>query len=187
MAQATVFVDDAVRGTLPSICVKDGVATTDQLVVQDELGDRSSLGVGWLLLLLGPLGWIGLLLMMVSRSGRGELLTVKLPMSDLAYQRLRAARRLRTASAAAAVGVVVVALLAAPSGGFGGSGRIYAVVAVAALVAAVVTLLVADARVTAGTVQVDLDASRRWVTFSRVHPTFAAACQAQEQRQSQRT
>jgi hypothetical protein len=92
MGTALVFVDDAVRGTLPAVCVKDGVPTADQLVMREQLGDRAGLGVLWLLLLAGPLGWLGLLIVATSRSGRGEVLTVQVPMSEPAYQRLRAAR-----------------------------------------------------------------------------------------------
>ena len=190
MAQVTVFVDDAVRGTLPAVCVKDGVGTSSQMVVQDELGDRSGLGVAWLLLLLGPLGWIGLLVMLVARGGRGEVLTVQLPMSDAAHDRLRMARRGRMLAALVAVVAGLVALFAATSssGADGGavSARALTLVAIVVLVGAVVALLVADRRATSSTVRIDLDASRRWVTLTRVHPSFVAACQAHESRQSHR-
>src|SRR5687767_10420348 len=98
MASVTVFVDDAVRGELPRMCARDGVPTRDALSRHEEIGSRSGLGVAWLLLLAGPLGWLGLLVIALSKSGRGEHLHVELPMSDGAYQRLRQARRLRDRS-----------------------------------------------------------------------------------------
>jgi hypothetical protein len=189
MAQVTVFVDDAVRGTLPGVCVKDGVPTTDSMTVQDELGDRAGLGVAWLLLLLGPIGWIGLLFMLASRGGRGEVLTIRVPMSEVAYQRLRAARRLRAVSATVVIISSIMALwfAATPTDGGLTSSKVVAITAVAAVVIGVVVLLVADHRARHGTIGVDLDASRRWVTLVDVHPAFVAACQAHEQRQPQRT
>lgn len=189
MATVTVFVDDAVRGTLPGVCVKDGVPTRDSMTVQDVMGDRAGLGVAWLLLLLGPLGWIGLLVMLVSRGARGEVLTICVPMSEGAYQRLRAARRVR----AVAVTVVIAGSIAAlwfagtPTGGGLSSAKVLAIASVTAAVVGLVVLLVADHRARHGTVGVDLDASRRWVTLSGVHPAFVAACEAHEQHQSRRT
>ena len=95
MAQALVFVDDAVQGD--------------------------------------PLGWLGLLILSVARSGRSEVLVIQVPYSEPAYQRLRDARRLRRVATAAS--------------------------------------------------RIDLDASRRWVTLNDVHPSFAAAHQAQPKHQ----
>lgn len=190
MAQVTVFIDDAVRGSLPAVCVKDGVATTDQLVVRDELGDRASLGVAWVLVLLGPLGWIGLLLISISRGARGEVLTVQVPMSEAAYQRLRAARRLgRNTLIVGAVSTVIALMTLGSAVGSADApaSRTIALLACLTLVGAIITRFVADHRGRGATIAVDLDASRRWVTLSRVHPAFAAACQAQEQRQVERT
>lgn len=197
MAQATVFVDDAVRGSLPGVCVKDGVATADQLVVRDELGDRAGLGVAWLLVLLGPLGRIGLLLISMSRGARREVLTVQVPMSEDAYQRLRAARRLGWNAVIAGAVSTIVALMTLPTAvgnpdtAVGNTAplvaRAIALLACLTLVGAIIDRFVADRRLRNATVEVDLDASRRWVTLSRVHPAFVAACQAHEERQSQRT
>jgi uncharacterized membrane protein YeaQ/YmgE (transglycosylase-associated protein family) len=190
MAQVTVFVDDAVRGTLPSICVKDGMTTVDRLVIRDEAGNRTGLGVAWLLLLLGPPGWLGLVLISFTRGGRSEVLTVELPMSEPAYQRIQAARRLRRRAVVVGVLAGVVAMVSltgdrTSSGAF--QWAAVGLIAAAVVVVAVITLFVADHRRTKATVGVDLDASRRWVTLSRVHPAFVAACQAHEQRQVQRT
>jgi len=189
MAQVTVFVDDAVRGTLPGVCVKDGVATTDSITVQDELGDRAGLGVAWLLLLLGPLGWIGLLFMLGSRGGRGEVLTIHVPMSEVAFHRLRAARRVRAVAATVVIVASVMAFWSAATPTDGGltTAKVVALTSVVVLAIGLVVLLIADHRARHGTVGVDLDASRRWVTLLDVHPAFVAACQAHEQRQPQRT
>jgi hypothetical protein len=190
MAQVTVFVDDAVRGTLPSICVKDGVATVDRLVIRDQPGDRAGLGVAWLLLLAGPLGWLGLLIISFARGGRAEVLTVEVPMSEPAYQRIRAARRLRRRAVVVGVlaGVLaMVSLTGDRTSGGAFEGAALGLIAAVVVVGAVITLFVADHGGTNATIGVDLDASRRWVTLSRVHPAFVAACQAQEQRQVQRT
>lgn len=189
MATALVFVDDAVRGTLPRVCIKDGVPTTDQLVVREELGDRAGLGVLWLLLLAGPLGWLGLLVVSFSRSGRGEVLSVKVPMSEPAYQRLRAARRLSRGATVAGItagALLVYAALVRGRMADDLAWRALALLAAAALVAAIATGFTADRRVRRTRVGLDLDASRRWVTLYGVHPAFASACEQQEQ-QHQRT
>lgn len=191
MAHVAVFVDDAVRGTLPGVCVKDGVATADQMVVRDEVGDRAVLGLAWLLLLAGPLGWLGLLIMSTARSGRGEVLTVQVPMSEQAYQRLLAGRRLRRRAVLVGVLGGLLALVALTSSntttGDAFQWRALGLIAALAVVGAILTLFIADHRLRNATIQVDLDASRRWVTLSRVHPAFVAACQAHEQRLPQRT
>ena len=183
-----VFVDDAVRGTLPDVCAKDGVPTHDRIVVRDELGDRAGLGVAWLLLLFGPLGWLGLLLIAFSRGARGEVLTVQVPMSEPAYARLKAARRMQRVGLTVAVAAFVIGFLTLASANLGElEGRFVSLALLAALAGGVLSVIVGEARIRAGSVQVDLDASRRWVTLSRVHPAFVAACQAHEQRQPQRT
>jgi hypothetical protein len=192
MADVTVFVDDAVRGTLPGICVKDGVATVDHLVIRDHVGDRAGLGVAWLLLLTGPLGWLGLVVISYVRGGRSEVLTVEVPMSEPAYQRIRAARRLRRRAMVVLPVVLIGFLVGVTSSSDGTSvgafqGAALGLIAAAVVVVAVITVIIADRRSTKATIGVDLDASRRWVTLSRVHPAFVAACQVQEQRQVQRT
>ena len=66
-------------------------------------------------------------------------------------------------------------------------GRFASVVLLGALFGGVLSVIVGEARLRTAGVRVDLDASRRWVTLSPVHPSFVAACQAHEQRQPQRT
>jgi hypothetical protein len=187
MADVMVFVDDAVRGTLPGICAKDGVPTSDGLTLRTELGDQAGMGVAWLLLFVGPLGWLALLLIAASRGGRREVLTVQVPMSEPAYQRRRAAHRMQNLWLAAAIVGAIGLLASLASTGGTPLGRAVALLAVGLTVAGVVGLIASGGRGRRERIVVDLDASRRWVTFGGVHPDFAAACQAREQRQDQRT
>jgi hypothetical protein len=193
MADAQVFVDDAVRGTLPEVCAKDGVPTTDQLRFSSELGGSTGLGVAWLLVLAGPLGWLGLVVIALLRSGsRSETLTVQLPLSEPAYSRIRALRRRRSIATGTALAGVVLGLWALAShDAASGDAFLWQAVGLtgaALAVASLIALAVADHQLTGATVSIDLDASRRWVTLRRVHPAFAAACRAHEQqRDHQRT
>ncbi len=125
---------------------------------------------------------MGLLVLSVARSGRGEVLTIQVPFSEPAYQRLREARRLRRIATAAAV-VAGVAFFLLVAGGGGPLTMVEAAVAGAIAIAAITVLIVAERRVHATQIRIDLDASRRWVTLTDVHPNFAAAHQAQSRRQ----
>lgn len=182
MAEVLVFVDDAVRGTLPPVCVKDGVPTGDSLVINRDFGGSTGLGIAWLLLLAGPLGWLGLLVIATLRSSRSDVLTVQVPLSEAAYERVLAARGLRRRGVGLGVlgGLVMILMLR----GLGSPGTL-AVFGVGAVVTlmAMGMLLIAEHRLGAERVGVELDASRRWVTLSRVHPEFARACRAAEQHQ----
>jgi hypothetical protein len=183
-----VFVDDAVRGTLPGICAKDGVATTSGMTIQSDLGDRAGMGVAWLLLLAGPIGWLALLLISISRGGRREVLTVQIPLSEPAYRRLRAARRRQNVwigVAVVSVIAVIVSLVTAADPSL--LVRAGFLLAAALAVIGVIGLIANEASLRRARIVVDLDASRRWVTLSDVHPEFVAACHAHEQRQGQRT
>jgi hypothetical protein len=187
MAAVTVFVDDAVRGTLPGVCAKDGVATSSGLTIRDQLGDRGGMGVAWLLLLAGPIGWFALVVLSVSRGGRREVLTVQVPLSEPAYERLRRARRRQTLwLAVAVVSVIAVLALLVTAGDTDLLDQAALLFAGGLAVAGVVGLIATDIRLRQARIVVDLDASRRWVTLSDVHPAFVAACQAHEARQGQR-
>jgi len=172
MASVTVFVDDAVLGALPRICVIDGVDTDDQLTLTQSLGTRTGLGVAWLLVLAGPLGWIGLLVIAALRRG-DEYLTVTLPFSEDAYLRRRRAQRSRACALGATAATLFGAFVAAVQHTSG-----YHVVEVALAVAGCVALwrvLVEDLRLRRASVRLSLDASRRWLTLAGVHDAFAAA------------
>jgi hypothetical protein len=173
----TVFVDDAVRGRLPDICVKDGVPTRGRTRVTEEIGRSNRLGVLWLLVLAGPIGWLALLFLLSRDSG--EYLTVELPYSDGAHARLTAAYRLRTVARRVAVfgglGLLAVTLLAhLQAAGFA--------LIILTVGAGAIAMVVADYRIGRVLVAVRLDASRRWVALRNVHPAFAAACAALEER-----
>jgi hypothetical protein len=162
MASVEVFVDDAVRGRFPSVCAKTGEpAVGVQRIVQQFGG----LGAAWLLVFLGPLGW--LLLVLIALFHRGEVLTVRVPMSRAASAVERDLRRAR-------LGAWVVAASAFTSG-YVRLGPvpvpIWMGMAVAAALVAVVIHVVLPFR----QVGVHLDASRRWVTLSGVHPDFVTA------------
>jgi len=171
MAEVTVFVDDAVRGHLPGVCAKDGVATGSRLKVVEEVGQSNRLGILWLLIFTGPLGWIALAFL--SGRERGEYLTVELPYSDAAYDRFVAARRSRNAAAVGGLlsGIGLLVLMFAADLGPAGILLLLVVGAIT-----VVAVLIAEWRMGQTSVDVSLDASRRWVTLRGVHPSFAAAC-----------
>jgi hypothetical protein len=175
MATTTVFVDDVVQGRLPTVCVRDGVPTGDQLKFAHPVGEASGLGVLWLLVLAGPPGWIALLAL--AGRDRGERLTVVLPYSEVAYGRLVEIRRLRVGGFVVAVGALVAGVLATnvmtPMPPI---GPLPWVVPGAVAIGAVTALVVAEWRMRNERVGVEFDASRRWVTLRRVHPAFAAAC-----------
>lgn len=174
----TVFVDRVVRGELPGICVIDGVDTDDTFTLRREVGGGARLGVAWLLVLAGPPGWIGLLVMALLRSGRAELLTVRLPFSEAAYSRLQAAKRQALVGwcllAAAAIAGLVVAV-AEMRVGF---AALASVVVIAAGASGLLELARGMSRTSDLTVGIELDASRRWVNVRSVHPRFADATHA---------
>ncbi|MGH9185199.1 MAG: hypothetical protein ACRD0U_05200 [Acidimicrobiales bacterium] len=176
MAQVMVFVDEAVRGTLPRVCVKDGVPTADSVIYRQPVGDASGIGVAWLLVFTGPIGWIALAFIAASRSGRGEILTVELPWSQDAFHRVWAAERQRGRGIGylIVVGTGLLVLAATPL-----RDAVLAPVALAVLLALLVwsagVIVAAHGQAREGSISVDLDGSRRWVTLSGVHPDFVVA------------
>jgi len=180
MAKVTVFVDDAVLGRLPDFCAKDGVPATDRFRIVEEIGRSNRLGVLWLLLFAGPLGWI--VLLVLAGRDQGERLAVELPYSDAAYERFVSARRLRNrAGAIGAIGGIGLLVLTVWAGlGLGGLILTLGVVG-----SAIVAAMVGEYRMGRTSVDVGLDASRRWVTLRGVHPVFAAACEDQKKHQHQ--
>jgi hypothetical protein len=174
VAEVTVFVDDAVTGRLPDVCAKDGVPASGRFRIVQEIGRSNRLGILWLLVLVGPLGWIALLVL-ASRDS-GEHLAVQLPYSDSAYDRFVGARRLRNgALAVGSLGAIGLLLLAAWAH-LGPAGFLLTLGVAVTAIAAVAT---AEWRMQGASVRMVLDASRRWVTLRGVHPAFVAACQEQ--------
>jgi hypothetical protein len=163
VAEVTVFIDDAVLGNFPPLCIKEGIPTSDRLTWREPV---NPLGSAWLLLFLGPVGWLCLLLI----AGRSGHVTAKLPFCEFAYRRLQVARRMQTIWVTFAViawllGLGAVAIHSRAS-----------IAAAAALglgaLAATVKAVIETRRLRYLIVRLDLDGSRRWVTISGVHPTF---------------
>jgi hypothetical protein len=181
VAAVTVFVDDAVLGRLPPICVKDGVATSDRLTLVQDVTGSAGLGVAWLLILASPLGWIGLFMLSGARGG-GDYLTVSVPYSEVAYNRVRraTAARLRAGLILAGALVAAVLCLLLRTTDFRLLAAGLAVVACAALV----NVIVASVHLHRMAVHLDLDASRRWVTLRGVHPSFADAVRERNDEES---
>src|SRR4051812_21153689 len=104
MAWATVFVDDAIRGDLPPVCVKTGLPATNKIRFHAEVGGRSAL---WLLLVFfGPVGWIVLLF-----GGSSERLDVLLPVSRETlglWNERRRERRIAAVALALVVGLCIL-------------------------------------------------------------------------------
>lgn len=170
MASAMVFVDDAVLGRLPAVCAKSGVDTPDHLIMTVPGGGNEGLGIAWLLVLAGPIGWLGLIALQLTR--RAETLTVRVPYCDATYDTLRRARRTRRNVGIVMVLAFLLALLVAIPATFGAR-------AAAALGATCVGMLIMyiteTVRIRRASVGVALDGSRRWVTLSRVSEFFAAS------------
>ncbi|MGH2719419.1 MAG: hypothetical protein ACRDJU_12695, partial [Actinomycetota bacterium] len=136
-----------------------------------------------ILVVLGPVGWIALAVL--AFAWKPSRLTVRLPMSPSACER---ERRLRHSRRLCLFGFVLAGLAAlilqiyfipAAGGGVGGSpsGIDLFVLQLTLIAIAAGCLIKAlfDSSDLSRTVRVTLDASKRWVTLSRVHPNFAAA------------
>jgi hypothetical protein len=175
MAAVTVFVDDAVLGNLPPICVKDGVWTDDQLTFSQQIGTGAGLGVAWLLVLAGPLGWIGLIAIAASR--RGEALRVTLPYCEDAHRRWKTHLRARLQATALMFGAFIAAFVCLLPRAT--ESRLLALCLAVVGCGALVKVIVEWVQVNRATVHLHLDASRRWVTLSGVHPNFQAAVERQ--------
>ena len=163
MAAAEVFVDDAVRGRLPRVCVKTG-ALADMDVRRSITLGRLGGGV-WLLVLLGPLGWLALVAVAVL-GPRRETLTVRLPYSRAAWDAER--RRRYQVALLGVVGFAALALALV-------ARQLFPLMWVAIGVVALLAAFVLGSVAYFDDVGVSLDASRRWVTLTRVSPAFAAA------------
>jgi len=166
MAEVTTFVDDAVLGRLPGVCAIHGRPTGDQVIVRRPMGP-SRVRLAWLVALLGPFA------LLVARTG-GDVLTTRVPCCSEAYLAHRRARRWCGVAAILGVALCIGTLVAAQHNGSLGWRTL--AIACAAFGAAAGWLAVRFQReARRNGVEVSLDASRRWVTISGVHPRFAAA------------
>jgi hypothetical protein len=171
VAEITVFIDDAVLGDFPPLCVKEGVPTDDRLTLSEP---ANRLGPLWLviLVLVGPIGWLCLALL----GWRGGHIRAKLPFCEFAYRRLKVAQRMQTIWVTFAVILFLLALTASV---------VHTRASIAAAVALGLGALAATVKALIETrclrylvVRLELDGSRRWVTITGVHPAFAAAVAA---------
>ncbi len=176
MADVVVSVDDAVRGTLPGICVKEGVPTESTLKLNRNVGSGAGLGVAWLLILFGPLGWFGLLIAAFVRSP-ADRLGVRVPFSASSYGRLVYARRMLRiwVTVTGFLSFLAIVLLAFHNPG----AEALAVVAGVFSLVSLWMLLMASRRLSYARVGIMLDGTRRWLTISGAHPEFADAARAQ--------
>jgi len=172
LANVTVFVDDAVLGKLPDVCVIDGIATADKLTFRQQVSGSAGLGVAWLLILAGPLGWLGLAVIALFRQS-AEYLTVTLPYSEnVQLRRVRAERaRLKATVVMLAAFLLAIVAVVQESSGF----DLVALGLAAFGVGALISLVMHATRIHHLSVQLRLDASRRWVTLHGVDPEFALA------------
>jgi hypothetical protein len=162
MVRVEVFVDEAVRGTLPNVCVKTGERADGRYAIEQSWG---GVGAGWLLVFLGPLGWIVLALW--AATARRDRLTVRLPYSTAAFDRERRLMRERIVTVIVAVALALAAIVQVLS--------VPRVVWGVGFLGAVVVAAAIQVRLGWSQIGVRLDASRRWVTLSNVHPDFARA------------
>ncbi|MDQ2827148.1 MAG: hypothetical protein M3Y04_09355 [Actinomycetota bacterium] len=170
MAAVSVFVDEAVQGRLPMVCVRTG-QPTDMLVRTTRAVGGGMNGAAWLLLLLGPPGWGILFLLAMLGSGR-EQLTIRIPRSRADFDSERQLRGLLWG----AVGAAAVAFLCALVFAARGMPLLWLALGGFSMVAAVVL----GGMIFRNDIGVSLDASRRWVTLTGVHPDFVRAVELQK-------
>ena len=169
MAAVSVFVDDAIRGDLPLVCAKTG-EPTDLIVRMRQPVGGGLPPVAWLLLLLGPLGIVGLLVLALAWPG-AEYLTVRVPETEASFQRERQLERWRLAALGAGVFLPFLGIL-----GVGMFPLLWLAAGVAFFVAAgALTWMLWRQSIT-----VSIDVTRRWVTLTNVHRGFVEAVQRQE-------
>ena len=180
MAVATGWIDDVVTGQVPAVCVKSGRPV--DVWVRDEAEVRSPSLWLFLLVFVGPVGWIALVALLLVGVGR-QRITVELPFATDELDRLKRARANRRHAGVGVAAATVVAILGPWSGVvFGWVPGMSILMAVA--VVSVVLLAVTHLRLWSLEVGVSLDASGRWVTLRDVSPEFAALARAQMQRRS---
>lgn len=161
MATTTVFVDDVVQGHLPMVCVRTGEPADGLERIVKSMGGSGFL---FLLILFGPIGWIALIVLSIVGN---KTLTVRLPMCFAAINHERMLRRVRMAAALATIAAIAGAIAVDQQPGRGGFVLLAAV--------SFAITIVFHVRIQFAIVDVELDASGRWVTLLGVHPAFARA------------
>lgn len=173
MSAATVFVDDAVQGHLPYVCVRTGQPANGLHRIHKTIGGSS--GWLWLLIFLGPFGWMFLIAALVF-SGSSRQLLVRLPYSSEALNRERGEFR-AAVGAGFAMFVGFVAALVAMVGGTPHSHVRETIMyfLIASTVCAAIATFALALRYSLRRPGIELDASGRWVTLRGVHRDFADA------------
>jgi hypothetical protein len=177
MATATVFVDDAVLGHLPGVCVRTGTGTDDIMRLTTAVGGHEGIGLAWILVLFGPLGWLGLFLYAATR--RAETITVRLPYCEPAYEAFEQDRRAKRIA-----GVATLVLVAGALAGIFTStlpGRVAATMLLLVAAGAATSYLANALRLRRYLPRVSLDGSRRWVTLTGCSAEFADAVNSAHQ------
>ena len=185
-----VFVDDAVQGRFPRVCARTGRPSDGWLSIDAVVGRSRSMSATAIVLLIlfgGPLGWIVVLLF--SPGQPTDRLRVELPWTvdtQAEVVALRQRRRLAwIASLAGAAGAVLLVVTTAGGAGWTMSSRVVLVTVVVGVIGAAAVALATEWQIGRRTVGVELDASRRWVTLTNVHPNFARAVGAGQQRRTE--
>ena len=172
MIDVMVMVDDAVQGDLPMVCARTGGPADGLRRIHQPISDRS--GWTWLLIFLGPIGWIAFLA--VSFATRSRDLLVRLPYSQDALNAERGQYRAAVIAGAATVVAGVGALVSLAPGTARSNvretiGGLFLAMMAAAFIAAVAFAV----RYKARRPRIELDASGRWVTLRNVAPGFSDA------------
>lgn len=181
-----VFVDDAVQGRFPRVCARTGRPSNGWLSIDAVVGSSrsmSSIVIVLLILFGGPLGWIVVLLF--SGGQPTDRLQVELPWTLDTQDEIEVLRRRRRlgwlATLAGVAGAVALVLTSAGGAGWTMAGRVVLVTILTSTVAAAAFALSTERQIGRRTVDVSLDASRRWATLANVHPAFARAVRAEQQ------
>jgi hypothetical protein len=164
MAAASVFVDDAILGNLPLVCAKTGEPADFLVRVRQTVGGGIP-GWVWFLFFFGPLGVVGLLVAALLSPG-AEYLTVRIPETEASFAHERQLERWRLAALGAGVALPLLGIF-----GVGMFPALWLTVAVACFLCAGALTWALWRQ----SVSVSLDVTRRWVTFTNVHPAFAEA------------
>ncbi len=155
-----MFVDRVVTGDLPMVCAKTGAPAAGKVRTSTSV---RSLGWAWLLVFAGPPGWLALLIVQWIGSEQFE---GRVPMSQETFDRIQR----RTRGAWIALAGALASLVLAVWLQFPGLISLFAL--------GLVAFLILLAGASWGSVDLKLDASRRWVTITGAHPDFAAAVRA---------
>src|ERR687892_2208842 len=171
MASVTVFVDDVVRGDFPPVCARTGLPATEIATIKVPVARPSS--AVWLLVLLGPVGWL-ILLILLGGGHQQEFLTVQLPYSQGSKDKFLTRRKDRNVAIVAGIVLAALSLALLP----------VAASPVWFLPAAIVFAVAVwrHWQMNHDDVAITLDGSRRWVTLTRVADEFADAVRSRGQR-----